>query len=189
MGRYYGSEALRNKKLQNKAIDYALSKATPFIQKTGSEMLDQLSTSVRPNKRYKTDRKDLDGGAIDVQNLLNQKWLPEFHMRTWKGKKYNFCGPNTRLEERLARGDEGINRLDQVCKQHDIDYSNAESLADKHKADQKMIDSINAFPNQSLTERAIKNTIRVKKKLGLGVKQRKTKNGKGRRVKKTGKKN
>ena len=98
-------------------------------------MLDQLSTSVRPNKRYKTDRKDLDGGAIDVQNLLNQKWLPEFHMRTLKGKKYNYCGPNTRLEERLARGDEGINRLDQVCKQHDIDYSNAESLADKHIAD------------------------------------------------------
>ena len=86
-------------------------------------------------------------------------------MRTWKGKKYNYCGPNTRLEERLARGDEGINRLEQVCKQHDIDCSNAESLADKHIADQKMIDSINAFPNQSLTERAIKNTIRVKKKL------------------------
>ena len=59
--------------------------------------------------------------------------------------------------------------MDQVCKQHDIDYSNAESLADKHIADQKMIDSINAFPNQSLTERAIKNTIRVKKKLGLGL--------------------
>ena len=57
-------------------------------------------------------------------------------MRTLKGKKYNYCGPvNTRLEERLARGDEGINRLDQVCKQHDIDYSNAESLADKHIAD------------------------------------------------------
>ena len=50
MGRYYGSEAMRNPKLQKKAIDYALSKATPFIQKTGSEMLDQLSTKIRPNK-------------------------------------------------------------------------------------------------------------------------------------------
>ena len=28
-------------------------------------MLDQLSTKVRPNKKYKTDRKDFDGGAID----------------------------------------------------------------------------------------------------------------------------
>ena len=31
MGRYYGSEALRNPKLQKKAIDYALSNATPFV--------------------------------------------------------------------------------------------------------------------------------------------------------------
>ena len=64
MGRYYGSEALRNPKLQEKAIDYALSKVTPFIQKTGSEMLDQLSTKIRPKRRYKTDRKSLDGGTI-----------------------------------------------------------------------------------------------------------------------------
>ena len=31
MGRYYGSEAMRNPKLQKKAIDFALEKATPFI--------------------------------------------------------------------------------------------------------------------------------------------------------------
>ena len=58
-------------------------------------------------------------------------------MRTWKGKRYNYCGPNTRLDGRLARGDKGINRLDQVCKQHDIDYNNARSLHDMHIADQK----------------------------------------------------
>ena len=73
--------------------------------------------------------------------------------------------------------------MDQVCKQHDIDYSNAESLADKHIADRKLIDSINAFPNQSLTERAIKNTIRIKKKLGLGLDSKVPKNVKSRRVK------
>ena len=50
-------------------------------------------------------------------------------------------------------------------------------------ADQKMIDSINAFLNQSLTERAIKNTIRVKKKLGLGLDSKVPKNVKSRRVK------
>ena len=110
-----------------------------------------------------------------MQNLLNQKCLPEFHTRTWKGKKYNYCGPNTRLEERLAHGDEGINRLDQVCKQHDIDYSNAKSLADKHEANKKMIDAINTFPNQSLTEKTIKNTIRLKRTLGLGVTPKKRK--------------
>ena len=49
-----------------------------LLKKTGSEMLDQLSTSVRPNKKYKTDRKDLDGGAIDVQNLLIKNGFQNF---------------------------------------------------------------------------------------------------------------
>ena len=64
MGRYYSSEALRNPKLQKKAIDYALDKLNPMIQNIGSQALDQLSTKIRPKKKYKTNRKDLDGAGI-----------------------------------------------------------------------------------------------------------------------------
>ena len=186
MGRYYGSEALRNPKLQKKALDYALEKATPFIKKTGSEMLDQLSTKVRPNKKYVTDRKDLDGGALDIQKHLSK--LGELHMRTPSGKKYNYCGPGTKLEERLASDDpkyrEPINKLDAICQQHDIDYSNARSLSDKHAADDVMLQRISEIPYRerpwgtSLAQAAIS----TKKKLGLGA----SKNSKSRRV--TGKK-
>ena len=42
MGRYDGSEALRNLKLQKKAIDYALDKLSPMIQNVGSQALDQI---------------------------------------------------------------------------------------------------------------------------------------------------
>lgn len=63
--RYYGFEALRNKNLQTKAINYGLKNLTPVIQKVGSQALDQLSTKIRPNKKYKTDRKDLDRGGLD----------------------------------------------------------------------------------------------------------------------------
>ena len=66
MGRYYASEAMRNPQLQKKAINYGVRKATPVLQKVGSELLDQLSTKVRPNIRYKTDRPDLDGRGIPV---------------------------------------------------------------------------------------------------------------------------
>ena len=187
MGRYYGSEALRNPKLQKKALDYALEKATPFINKTGSEMLDQLSTKVRPNKKYVTDRKDLDGSGFDLQKQLTK--LGELHMRTPKGKKYNYCGPGTKLEERLASNDpnyrEPINKLDAICQQHDIDYSNARSLSDKHAADDIMLQRISEIPYRerpwgtSLAQAA----IATKKKLGLGA----SKNAKSRRVK-TGKK-
>ena len=47
MGRYYGSEALRNLKLQKKAIDYALDKLSPMIQNVGSQALDQISNTAK----------------------------------------------------------------------------------------------------------------------------------------------
>ena len=69
---------MRDPKLQKKAINYTLDKARPVIQKVGSEMLDQLSTKVRPNQRYKTDRPDLDGARLliymqQLENFRNQK--------------------------------------------------------------------------------------------------------------------
>ena len=78
---------MRNPKLQKKAIDFALEKATPFIQKSGSEALDQLSTKVRPNIRYKTDRKDLDGGGI-IDSALTSRFLGSpWHVDVKKGIK------------------------------------------------------------------------------------------------------
>ena len=61
MGRYGASEALRNKKLQRKAVNYGINKLTPLIQDSVGTAMEQLSTKVRPKKKYKTDRKDLDG--------------------------------------------------------------------------------------------------------------------------------
>ena len=72
MGRYYGSEALRNPKLQKKATDYALDKLNPMIQNVGSRALNQLSTKIRPTKNYKTNRKDLDGGALDIHKAIGK---------------------------------------------------------------------------------------------------------------------
>ena len=64
MGRYYTSEMLRDPKLQKKAIDYALDKLNPAIQNVGSQTLNQLSTKIRPKKKYTTNRKDLDGAGV-----------------------------------------------------------------------------------------------------------------------------
>ena len=45
------SEFMRDPNSQKKAINFAIKKATPVIQKVGSETLEQLSTKVRP--KYK----------------------------------------------------------------------------------------------------------------------------------------
>jgi hypothetical protein len=48
---------------------------------------------------------------------------------------YNFLGPGTKLEERLAKGIEPRNKLDALAREHDIFYSKHSSLADRHTAD------------------------------------------------------
>ena len=51
---------------------------------------------------------------------------------------YNFCGPGTDLEIRLARGDKPINALDACCMVHDIVYSETNSIPKRIDADRKL---------------------------------------------------
>ena len=100
-------------------------------------------------KRKRSQR----GGALDVQ-----KWIAG----------YQYMGPGTHLAKRRKRGDPGINRLDQIAKQHDIDYSRAKNLQDKWKADTKMIQAINRLPGKKTkTERVVKKIMQAKKRLKL----------------------
>ena len=82
MGRYGASEFMRNKKLQKKPVNCGTNKLTPFIQDSVGTAMDQLSTKVRPKKKYKTDRKDLDGrsgrggrsgNGIDPMTVVKKK--------------------------------------------------------------------------------------------------------------------
>ena len=49
-----------------------------------------------------------------IVNSLIDKLPIELHL-----PGYQYCGPGTRLDQRLARGDPGLNPLDAACKQHD----------------------------------------------------------------------
>jgi len=147
MGRYYGSEALRNPKQQKKAIDHALSKATPFIQKTGSEMLDELSTKIRPNKKYKTDRKDLDGAGVDIHKMIGKLPKPK---SGWTLPGYKDTGPYNPLEKQVRYDpvtgeileiyDKPTGKTDAIAMQHDVDYSVCkDDKKCKNEADRKMV--------------------------------------------------
>ena len=129
MRRYYAFETMRNPKLQKKAIDYTFSKATPFIQKIGSGMLDQLSTKIRPNKKYKTDRPQLDGGSIDIHKMIGK--LPKPKAGFTPGN-YKYMGPYNPLSDQLTYNPETgqvlkwkvkpYNKVDEIAAHHDICY-------------------------------------------------------------------
>ena len=109
-----------------------------------------------------TQRQKQRGSGFDLQKLLGKTGI-EFH---WPG--YQYMGPGTRLAERLKRGDPGINRLDRIAKQHDIDYSRAKNLRDKWKADESMVKAIEHLPGRhTMTERIVKRIMQAKKTLKL----------------------
>jgi len=73
-------------------------------------------------------------GTIDKelqQMSANSKrlWLVKLHDKCAPFElhipRYQFCGPGTRLEERLARDNWGINPLNVACHKYDIAYSHS----------------------------------------------------------------
>jgi len=109
--------------------------------------------TLKKRRRRRTQRE----WGVDVQKWLAKTSI-EFH---WPG--YQYMGP-----KRLNRAEPGINRLDKIAKQHDIDYSQAQNLQDKWKADTKMIKAIDRLPGKkTMTERVVKNIMQAKKRLKL----------------------
>lgn len=105
-----------------------------------------------------------------VNSIINK--LPfELHL-----PGYNYCGPGTRLRERLLRGDQGVNELDNACMRHDIAYDNSNNLEERHKADLELINmakkrmkSKNAGRGEKLASWLVSKVMKTKVKHGAGT--------------------
>ena len=118
----------------------------------GSKVGPAVVGVLMPPKRRRRQR----GGKLDLQKLIKKTGI-EFH---WPG--YQYMGPGTHLDKRLKRGDPGINRLDRIAKKHDLDYRDAKTLQDKHKADRLMIQHIEGLPGRkTATEHIVKNIMKA----------------------------
>lgn len=110
------------------------------------------------------------GGGL-VNSIINN--LPfEAHI-----PGYNYCGPGTRLQERLSRGDKGVNKLDEACMYHDIAYTNYTDLSNRHSADlqlynmaKKRMKSKDAGKGEKLASWLVSKVMKTKMKMGAGHK-------------------
>lgn len=113
-------------------------------------------------------------GSGIVNTLINK--LPiELHI-----PGYKFCGPGTRLKERLERGERGINLLDDACKAHDIAYSQTSDLEKRHEADRilakkawERVRSKDASVLEKTAALAVTGIMKGKTKLGMGGSRKK----------------
>ena len=115
--------------------------------------------------------------TIDLHKVIGN--LPIIPKRGFTLPNMHYCGPYNPLNNQLIYDKNGnilkyiqkpTGKTDQICSQHDVDYSLAKNLKDEHIADDKMIRSINKLPynQQQYGTFLVKNIIRSKRKLGLG---------------------
>lgn len=124
--------------------------------------------------KNKFNRKQIVQGRGLINNIINS--LPiELHL-----PGYQFCGPGTKLEKRLERGDEGINPLDAACKLHDIAYSRSENIIKRHQADRELSDKAwrrvkakDSSLGEKISSYLVTNAMKTKVKFGMGIQKKK----------------
>ena len=115
--------------------------------------------------------------TIDIHEKMGK--LPIIPKRGFTVPNMNYCGPYNSLEKQMIYDQKGnilkyiqkpTGKTDEICAQHDIDYSLSKSLNDKPIADKKMIDSINklSYKDKQWGTFLVKDIINSKKKFGLG---------------------
>ena len=116
--------------------------------------------------------------TIDIHKAIGK--LPIIPKRGFVLPNMSYCGAYNPLDKQLIYDKNGkilkyiqkpSGNTDAICAQHDVDYTLAKNLKDKHIADEKMIKAINKLPynQQQYGTFLVKNIIRSKRKLGLGV--------------------
>ena len=116
--------------------------------------------------------------TIDIHKVIGK--LPIIPKKGFVLPNMHYCGAYNPLDKQLIYDKNGnilkyiqkpSGETDRICSQHDVDYTLAKNLKDKHIADEKMIKAINELPynQQQYGTFLVKNIIRSKRKLGLGI--------------------
>ena len=115
--------------------------------------------------------------TIDIHKAIGK--LPITPKKGFTLPNYNYCGPYNLLDKQEIYDENGsiikyiqkhTGKTDEICAQHDIDYALSRNINNKHKADKRMINSINNLPykDKQWGTFLVKNIINTKQKLGMG---------------------
>lgn len=117
----------------------------------------------------------------DLQKI--SKILPSFPWSKYSGEHHlpghSFTGPGTRLDLRLDEDDLPFedslpkNRIDAAAYKHDLAYRDFDDIENRHNADRKMIEELNAIQNPTFRERVdralVIRMLGIKLKMGQGL--------------------
>ena len=157
-----GNSNFRNEKMG--IINFFTEQLENIVDKPkGTEYIVRF-VSCLPKELFKT-------GILNT--LLNKlgNVVPEMHL-----PGYNYCGPFTRLDKRLGRGDAPINKMDAGCQKHDIFYHDHKDTKDRHVADKEQADNAkermyasNASVSEKINSSLLRAAMNSKVAFGMGL--------------------
>ncbi|KAF4529737.1 hypothetical protein B566_EDAN017889 [Ephemera danica] len=187
LGSFYGEQLQRTDMID----DYLVEKVIRLIRKKNSEYLvkwlgfDESHNAWIKAKdfsfvvsvmRRKQSKARYGRGVLNtiINNLPFEAHLP----------LHNWCGPGTKVQKRLARGDRGISVLDEACKKHDLAYFESEEINKRHDADRVLASVARArrvAKDASFGEKSaawiVEKAMGTKLALGAGHRRRKSGSG------------
>ena len=130
---------------------------------------------MRPKKKYKTDRPELDGRGFDVHKWIGKLPKPK---AGWTPGNYKYMGPYNPLEQQLSYDPETgkvtewkvkpYNKVDEIAAYDDICYDMGRN---KGNCDREMVQSWDEIPYGEMPKwgSTARFLINTKQKLGLGL--------------------
>jgi len=125
------SHAMKDPKLQQKAVNYALKKGRPLIDEAGSAVINKLADVVATEgfRKGKYTRKNL-GKGVDIHKAIGKLPKPK---GGWTLPSHKYTGPYNDLDRQVRYNpetgeileiyDPPTGKTDAIAMQHDVDYA------------------------------------------------------------------
>lgn len=161
------------------------SRETHKFTKNNRKMLQGIC-SVCGTKKSKFIGSGMFNKALTTaSNLFGEMHLPSTQGEFVPGgsfnhqKKYSYCGPGTKYNQRVQEGYEGINELDRNCKLHDKFYTDHLDTKSRNISDYALAQKANDIAkneNYDTDQRwkagIVSKILAAKARFGLGVKSK-----------------
>lgn len=155
----YMAKPMLNKQTGTGIFSTAASAVTNAAMYLVNKGLDAYSSQTG------TKIKNYYGKYVNPSSNYRPGFAGEKHMIDTRGNIMNFCGPGTKIKKRIKRKDpgiDGVGGVDNVCKKHDLAYSNAKTTGDIRRADNRMLMNIKKSKGSKAMKFIASNVIKGK---------------------------
>lgn len=138
---------------------------------------------------YKSGKGLFNKALTTVGNIVGEMHLPAAQGEYQPDgsfnnqKKYSYCGPGTKYEQRVREGYEGINELDRMCKLHDQFYNENPDTSSRNISDYALANRAKEIANDPGYDKnqrwwadKVSTILQTKAKFGLGIDLKDSKN-------------